>query len=166
MLDGHDGAGKTTLAAMLAESLGGVHVRPFAGDTGRLLISYVNQGNVTLAADLARQAVEETLSKSEAPVLVFDRHWMTAFSVLPETYWNEWQPLPPTTLCWADLQTTLQRVNSRSHDEGESYDHRHFLSVYWELAKRFECNILRTDQLSLDESFASLYSWAAHFVKP
>jgi adenylate kinase family enzyme len=165
VLDGHDGAGKTTLATRLAESLGGVHVRPFAESTGRQFTAYVDQGNLSGAADLARNGVEGMLSRFDGRVLVFDRHWMTAFSLLPECYWKAWQPLPPTTLCWANLETTLQRLRFRRRNEERCYDHRQFLSIYWKLAERFECNILRTDTLDLEDSVEALQLWAERFIK-
>lgn len=160
VLDGHDGSGKTTLATKLAELVEGVHVRPFSGSVGRQFLSSVDRGNFSVAADLARQAVASVLSTAGGRVLVFDRHWMTVFSLLPESYWADWQPLPPTTLCWANLETTLNRVRLRSTDEDRAYDHRKFLSIYWKLAEQFECNILRTDRLNLDASVEALEEWA------
>ena len=90
---------------------------------------------------------------------------MTAFSVLPEIHWNDWQPLPPTALCWADLETTLARLECRREQDGQEYDHKHFLSTYWELGRTFDCHVLRTDKLTLEESLKDLRSWAADFIK-
>ena len=164
VLDGHDAAGKTTLATMLAKSVGGVHIRPFAGDVGERLVRCVDEGEMLQAADLAQRAIKNALCNVDAPVLVFDRHWMTVFSLLPESYWSAWQPLPPTTLCWADLKSTLTRLRCRTVDETHSYDHRHFLEMYQKLAQRFDCNIVRTDILSVEESFELVYSWARGLI--
>lgn len=166
VLDGHDGSGKTALAERLAQSLGGIHVRPYSGITGQLFIWSVERGDYCFAADLALRAVDFALAKNDAPVLIFDRHWMTAFSVLPESYWGAWQPLPPTSLCWAGIETTRARLAVRSDDDDEeAYDHNHFLKVYWELGQRFRCHVVETDDLTLDESFEILLSWARRFVK-
>lgn len=164
VLDGHDAAGKTTLATMLAKSVGGVHVRPFAGDVGERFVKCVNEGEMSQAADIAKKAIKRALCKVDAPVLVFDRHWMTAFSLLGESYWKAWQPLPATTLCWADLRTTLSRLRCRPVNDMHSYDHQHFLEVYQKLAQRFGCNIVRTDILSVEESFELVYSWAKALI--
>jgi adenylate kinase family enzyme len=165
VLDGHDGSGKTTLALKLAESLGGVYVRPFAKSIGERFTSSVNRGEYSVASDIARNAVEGALSTIDGRVMVFDRHWMTAFSLLPESYWKAWQPLPPTTLCWANLKTTLRRLRLRSRDDNHCYDHAKFLTIYWKLAERFECNILRTDRLNLEDSVEALRLWAEPFVR-
>jgi adenylate kinase family enzyme len=165
VLDGHDGSGKTTLAARLAQYLGGVHVRPFSGNVGELFLWSIERGDFSFAGELARHAVEHALAKHDAPVLIFDRHWMTVFSVLPEAYWNAWEPLPPTTLCWASLETTLSRLAVRSDDEDRAYDHQHFLSVYRQLGQRFGSHVLDTSDLTPDESFEILLSWARRFIK-
>lgn len=164
VLDGHDGSGKTALAARLAQALGGIHVRPYSGIVGRLFLRSVERGDFSFASDLALRAVEYALAEHDAPVLVFDRHWMTAFSVIPESYWGAWEPLPPTALCWAGIETTRARLAARSGDDDRAYDDRHFLSVYRELGERFGCHFVDTDGLTPDESFEILLSWALPFV--
>lgn len=165
VLDGHDGSGKTALAARLAQSLGGIHVRPYSGIVGQLFLWAVERGDFSFASDLALHAVDYALAMNNAPVLIFDRHWMTAFSVLPESYWGNWEPLPPTTLCWAGIETTRARLAVRSDDDEQAYDHGHFLSVYRDLGQRFGCHVVETGDLTLDESFEILLSWARRFVK-
>jgi hypothetical protein len=165
VLDGHDGSGKTALAARLAQSLGGIHVRPYSGIAGQLFLWSVERGDYSFSADLALHAVDYALAKNNAPVLIFDRHWMTAFSVLPESYWGAWEPLPPTSLCWAGIETTRARLARRPDDDDQAYDHSHFLSVYRDLGQRFGCHVVNTDDLTLDESFETLLSWAERFVK-
>lgn len=166
VVDGHDGSGKTTLASRLAKSLGANHVQPYSGIVGRLFLRSIDRKDFRFAGELARQAVDHFLSNSDAPVVIFDRHWMTAFSVSPEAYWSPWQPLPPTALCWADIETTLSRLHSRQDHEEQRYDHKHFLSTYWKLGQDFGSHVVRTDKLTLDESLEDLLSWAEHFVKP
>ena len=165
VLDGHDGSGKTTLAARLARHLGGAHVRPYSGIVGRLFLWAVERGDFSFAGDLARHAIDYALAKEDAPVLIFDRHWMTAFSVLPEAFWGDWGPPPPTALCLAGLETTLARLAGRPDDEDHAYDHRHCISVYRNLGPRFGCHVVDTDDLTLDESFETLLSWARRFVR-
>lgn len=164
VLDGHDGSGKTTLASRLAESIGGAPVQPYSGIVGQEFIRAIHDGEFALANKLALQAVTVALAGSNAPMVICDRHWMTAFSVLPEIYWRDWQPLPRTTLCWADLETTLSRLECRRDRDAQLYDHKHFLATYWELGRRFESHVLRTDKLTVDESLQSLRSWIATYV--
>jgi deoxyadenosine/deoxycytidine kinase len=164
VLDGHDAAGKTTLAARLAEELGGLHVRPFAGTAGQLMLWSARQGNFAFTSDLARQAVAYTLAENTAPVLVFDRHWMTVFSLLPESYWPAWEPLPPTVLCWANLETTLSRLAARGDVEMQLEEHLHYLSVYRDMAERFGCHILQTDQLTIAEATKMLIERVKRFL--
>jgi len=164
VLDGHDAAGKTTLAARLAGELGGLHVRPFAGTAGQLMLWSARQGNFAFTSGLARQAVEYTLATNQAPILVFDRHWMTVFSLLPESYWPAWEPLPPTILCWASLETTLSRLANRADTEMQLEEHLHYLSLYRDIGQRFGCHLLRTDQLTAAESTKTLIEWARQFL--
>lgn len=160
VLDGHDASGKTTLAARLAAELGARHLRPFAGAVGRQFTSAANQGNFDAAAAIAHRAVEDSLAAATSNVVIFDRHWMTVFSMLPEAYWHDWKPLPPTILCWADLATTLDRLQGRTQSEADDFDHPHYLTVYWQLARRFDCEILRTDKLGVEESLATALAWS------
>jgi deoxyadenosine/deoxycytidine kinase len=164
VLDGHDAAGKTTLAARLAEELGGLHVRPFAGTVGQLMLWSAGQGEFAFTSNLARQAIDYTLAVNQAPLLIFDRHWLTLFSLLPESYWSAWESLPPTVLCWASLETTLSRLAARAEVEIPLEEHLHYLSLYRNIAERFGCHILRTDQLTTAEATKTLVEWAQQFL--
>ena len=165
VIDGHDGAGKTTLASGLAKMLGVIHIRPYAGSVGQQFIQAIELRDFGRANKLALQAVAYALAKDDASIVVCDRHWMTAFSVLPEIYWSDWQPLPPTALCWADLETTLARLECRREQDGPQYDHKHFLATYWKLGQTFEAHVLRTDKLTVEESLEDLRSWAADLIQ-
>jgi len=164
-LDGHDGSGKTTLAARLALHLGGAHLQPYSGNAGPRFLRAVHQGNFSFASELARRAVDRALATNNAPVVIFDRHWMTAFSLLPSSSWPAWQPLPPTALCWSGIETIRSRLARRRPEKGEqAYDHLHFLSVYWDLGRRFGCQVVKTEEVTVDESFEVVLSWALRFV--
>ncbi len=165
VLDGHDASGKTTLASRLAAELGACHLRPFAGAVGRQFTSSVSRENFDAAAAIAQRAVEDSLSTATSNVVIFDRHWMTVFSMLPEAYWQEWKPLPPTILCWSDLATTLDRLQGRTQSDADDFDHPHYLSVYLQLARRFDCEILRTDKLGLEESLATALAWSRQWLR-
>lgn len=164
VLDGHDAAGKTTLAARLAAELGGVHIRPFAGTVGQLMLWSARRQDFAFTSALARQAVEYALAENEQPVLIFDRHWMTVFSLLPESYWPAWEPLPPTVLCWISLETTVSRLAARNDVEMSLEEHIHYLSVYQKLGEQFGCRLLQTDQLMVEEATNALVEWAQQFL--
>ncbi len=102
VLDGHDGAGKSTLVALLQQRLGGVTVKPFNDSLGDLLVWLIAQQRFDLANQLALQSVEKGLRSTtgEGPRW-FDRHWLSLFTLLPESCFESWMPLPPTVLCWA-----------------------------------------------------------------
>jgi hypothetical protein len=123
----------------------------------------VNQQDFDLAAAIAHKAVQDCFAMATSSIAIFDRHWMTVFSMLPEEYWHSWEPLPPTTLCWADLPTTLERLKNRTQPDDDDFDHPHYLSVYWKLAVTFGCNIVRTDKLDLEESLAAVLAWSRRF---
>ncbi len=163
VLDGHDASGKTTLADRLATVLNACHLRPFAGAAGRQFTSAVDQEDFDEAARIAHNAVQDSLAAATSSIAIFDRHWMTVFSILPEAYWHSWKPLPPTTLCWADLPATLERLKHRPQLDSDDFDHPHYLSVYWKLATTFACNIVRTDKLDLEESLATVLAWSRRF---
>ena len=165
VLDGHDGAGKTTLAIRLAEVLDGVHVRPFSGKVGEKLMWSVKHKNFSSVSLLGRKAIKNTLAIHDSRNFVFDRHWMTIFTLVPERFWEDWMPLPPTTLCWVDFDTTINRLKNRIEKKVNHNEHKFYLERYVYLARRFGCNILRTDQMSVDASLEDLVAWANLYLK-
>lgn len=160
VLDGHDGAGKTTLAGLLAETLEGAHLRPFGGKVGSQMLYLAAKGDFTSLSGLARCAVDRMLACTKKSVIIFDRHWMTIFTLIPEKLWIDWLPLPPTTLCWAPLDTTIERLSHRREQTCGREHHRRYLHLYEELGRRYDCNLLRTDLNSIEDSVRLLTDWA------
>ena len=165
-LDGHDGAGKSTLASRLAVRLGAVHLRPFSGPVGERMLRAALDGRYARAAVLARGAVARALAAAPGPLVVCDRHWMTAFTLLPEAYREGWAPLPPTALCYAGVAATRARLAARDGDAGEEGWHRNYIRAYRRLARTFGCEVVRTDRLSEDEALEALAAWAARVLEP
>ena len=159
VLDGHDATGKTTLATCLANAIGARYVRPFAGEAGAQLLQRADQGDFDGVSALAREAVRAATYDASG-VLVFDRHWMTVFSLVSERLWPDWEALPPTLLCWVDLPTTLARLGARDEEPRPVEEHEHYLGVYRQLAKRFNCEMVRTDLLTPGESLEQVVRWA------
>ena len=70
-----------------------------------------------------------------------------------------WYPFPATTLCFADLEHTLIRLNKRTEKSYEESYHIYYLELYVRLAKEFDANILRTDQHDLQACLVKLTKW-------
>lgn len=163
-LDGHDGAGKTTLAAALANCLGGTAVRPFSGATGAELLHAGKLGNVPELVRIGGAAIEKAIASvpGGGPV-VLDRGWMTVASFVPESadFFLQWDMWIPTTLCWSDLATTLSRLTMRHDEDAETLEwHNHYLAVYLDLAQRSGSMVLRTDLFDFAACIDQLVTWA------
>jgi thymidylate kinase len=160
VLDGHDGTGKTTLAKRLASELEATYLQPFHGSGGVQLIELVEQDQLVFAGRLAQRLVKGALAGAKTSTVICDRHWMTLYTLLPAHYWPEWEPLPPTVLCQAELATIRQRLAGRDEKQfGASY-HRYYLEYYQKLARQYECPVLHTDQHSVKECLNWLLDWA------
>ena len=151
-LDGHDGAGKTTLATELSRTLGVVAVAPFSGKVGRWLMQAADSGNVDLTLEIGEQALDTAVKTNKAPVLILDRSWLTVASLVPwsrfQQVWTNWLP---TVLCWSSLETTLARLALRNEKPESIEWHKKYLQVYRTMAENENVPILRTDQLSVEE---------------
>jgi hypothetical protein len=137
-------------------------VRPFGGRTGARLLELAGERRHDALLEFAREAIQRAADREEGRLCIFDRHWMTVLSLLPPEHWDAWDDVPPTTLLWIDLETTLARLAARGdrHDADAKNEHRFYLGRYSELAERFGCPVLRTDRLSKEEASARLFSWA------
>lgn len=166
VLDGHDAVGKTTLSRALADRLGAALVRPYAGSAGELLLWAAERGDASFASALARRLVERSLSAHPGEVVVCDRHWMTALTLLPESFHAEWLPLPPTMLCWIPAEETFARLRRRGEDVGDVDAHARYVEAYQDLAKRHGCPILRTDLLDEEACMERLVAWAHRHLEP
>jgi thymidylate kinase len=161
-VDGHDAAGKTTLASRLAERLGAAYVRPFSGQRGVAMLEAAEAGDTDSAFEIAGKAVEQTLSVNQhAPLIVCDRLWLTVFSLVPQDLHDRWPYLAPLVLCYADLSTTLARLANRDEQAYPQSWHVKYLELYQKLAQRWRCFVVRTDQHAEDVSLAMLVNWAA-----
>jgi cytidylate kinase len=160
-IDGHDGSGKTTLSKLLAEKIGGIYIRPFAADAGIELIEHFEKKEYKRVSQFGNELIRKHAEEYENEILVYDRHWMTVFSLLPESYWGDkiWHPLPATTLCYADLEHTLSRLKKRTEKSYEECYHTHYLEIYDKLATTFDANIVRTDQQDMEQSLIQLTKW-------
>jgi hypothetical protein len=163
-LDGHDGAGKTTLATELAKHLHGISIRPFAGSAGSKLIEAGKSRNIKKLIRIGSDSITEAiLATPKNTPIVLDRGWMTVASLAPdlEFFFSNWHIWVPTVLCWTNLETTLSRLSLRHNEASYSIPwHRHYLNVYKKLAKRSNSFILRTDQMDQQTCINQLEAWS------
>ena len=130
VLDGHDGAGKTTLARLAAATLGGTYVKPFDSTLGDMIAWLCEEQGFELADELSRASIRKIMEEhTESPLLIFDRHWLSMFTLFPVKLRASWFTLPTTILCWTDLETTKARLSTRGEDPGNDAEHEHFISV-------------------------------------
>lgn len=163
VIDGHDGTGKTTLARRLAERIGADYVAPFSGVDGMSMLDAAESGRPIEADRLAREMLSRQVRDSGAAIKVFDRHWMTVFTLIPQSLWQSWLPLPPTVLCWAELPTICARLEGRAECRRSTEWHAAYLKKYTDLARRFGIPIVRTDQCTEVETLQWLHEWASQF---
>lgn len=156
VIDGHDGAGKTSVAQRLDPGYGR-YVKPFGGTLGDHVAWLASKGRWAEVDATARSAVEFVLERNaDAKRLIFDRHWLSMFTLLPEAYRTAWYPVPHTVLCWTTLDVTLFRLDRRGEAIGHVAKHRHYVEVYRELATRYRVPVVDTSELTPEEATAEV----------
>ncbi|WP_428738256.1 hypothetical protein [Sulfurimonas sp.] len=162
-LDGHDGAGKTTLSVQLANALEGTAIRPFGGSIGTKLMKAGENQKFEELLKIGTEAIQTAIASVEGNnPIILDRGWMTVASLIPEIdfFFENWHQWVPTALCFANIDTTLSRLSKRTYESAEPIAwHQHYLSVYKALAKRSGSFILHTDQMDEKVCVEQLLKW-------
>lgn len=152
VLDGLDGAGKSTIARLTAEAIGGCVLHPYDGN-GPLLVWLARTGQHALADSIAHAAVAMAMDRVPAGVpIVFDRHWFTASQLLSSLYRPGWEPRPFTLLCWADRETTVARMIARGEDRDALEMTQDRVETYRRLAAELDVPLLDTSRTSPEEA--------------
>lgn len=151
VLDGHDAAGKTTLARRLAAAVGARCLRPFGGEFGRRLIDAYRAGDAQATIAIGRRAILDCLAslQNDEPV-VLDRGWLTVATLVPRhLFAAEWDLWTPVTLLWCNEAVTRARLREREEREDHlGNGHSFFLSAYLDRFELHPGEILRTDLLT------------------
>jgi thymidylate kinase len=158
-IDGHDGTGKTTLCRLLAKYLVGYYVRPFSGSTGESLLKSANEQDYVETMLIGKNAIRKVCDSYRNKTLIFDRHWMTVLSLLPESYHGNWDLFPPTILCWTDLKTTKSRIASREEEKLNDIYHNKYLEIYKKLANTYNIPIINTSNITIETSMLEIINW-------
>ncbi|HNO71073.1 MAG TPA: hypothetical protein PKO16_04790 [Bacteroidia bacterium] len=158
-LDGHDGSGKTTISKLVASTLKGIYVRPFAGSKGIALIEAADQEDYDLVLQIGNESIQDIYNQHSNDLLIFDRHWMTVLSLVPENFWNKWLFFPPTILCWANLAITKQRLDERSEKKFDDAYHKNYLTIYKKLANQYGALIIDTSNKNTEQCLAEISKW-------
>lgn len=151
VFDGHDAAGKTTLAALTARLVGGKVIKPF-GDLLGDHIAWLWRNRKFEEADwLARSSIERVLSADDDVSIIFDRHWASMFSVLPQKYWTNWYPLPRTVICHTNAETTESRLRARGEDPLTRELHARYQKIYQKLGHDHGALVIDTTHATIEE---------------
>lgn len=150
-IEGHDGVGKTSLCNTLAEKMNARIVRPFAGNTGNLILQLSREKHFDRLIEAASGSIQNHYNRHEGELLIFDRHWITVFTLIPEPYRKKWTDFPLTVLLYADPATVKKRLDTRNEDPLPDEYHRYYLRQYLEIAHSHSCLCLDTARLPVDE---------------
>ena len=155
VFDGHDASGKTTWAKKTSEYLGRYcrarYVKPFSDSIGDLITWLFYKGDVNLLNTIALTAIRKIEEENSTyDVLIYDRHWLSIFTLIDHSRYEVWYPLPVTFLCWTTPDITRQRLSARSTaEEDNKWDHEYYCSIYKQLAHKYGIDIIDTSSIKL-----------------
>lgn len=145
VFDGHDASGKTTLSRCLSEALNAPLVKPFAGTVGQEIKRLTAEKRFKELEEYAKDILLNFEKKfHDEKYIVFDRHWLTILTLLPNYEFKTNFITPKTFVCHSDLDTTIKRLNERKDGKENEWDHEYYINLYKELGVKYNCVIIDT----------------------
>lgn len=144
MLEGHDGAGKTTIAKGVSRKMGYTYYHFYDNFDAKYSIEPLSISEDELIA-LIKKTLDHILSLDEN--IVLDRGLITPLSVLSKERWHELKDYfdkISVILCYADIDTTIDRLKKRDIDESEQWDNNKWITLNKEIAEYFNLPIIDT----------------------
>ena len=151
-IDGHDGSGKTSICKRICELLNYQYIKPFSNSLGDLIAWMITSKNYELANQIAMSAIDKALVENPEANIVFDRHWISMFTVIPERLQKEWRDTPFSILCWAEPQITINRLQERKDAGINKWDNEYFCKKYMDISDQFQIPVINTSYATVDES--------------
>jgi dephospho-CoA kinase len=126
----------------------------------RVIWSLINDEEYELASLIARTACRKEAERyKDAPYVIFDRHWMTMFTLIPEEFLDSWFPLPFTVLIEAETQTIVERLNKRNEKVDTPFEvHLDQQQRFREVAERHQVAVINTSSELADTSVNRIIS--------
>lgn len=153
VIDGHDGAGKSTIAKGVAEKLGYKYLHFFDDLHPKYSIEPLSVTENELIQIVQDMIYKLKLSDNN---IILDRGLITPTSLLSKQNWEKVRFLfdeIPTILVYADINTTIKRLSSREVDESQEFDNAYWINQNLEIARYFNVDIIdTTTDNSIDEN--------------
>lgn len=144
-IDGHDASGKTTIAKLLAQEIGGKYIKPYDGNIGDMIVWAYKKKKYSLVDEIALNAIEMNIDKNHnEKYLIFDRHWLSIDTLLHENMTITKIEKPLTILCWADISTTSYRLKKRNDNLENEWENIYYCRLYKQLAEENRLYIIDT----------------------
>ena len=149
ILDGHDAVGKTTIGKKLVsqlklEALKAEWVEPYAIYNGEKLIDlYIKKDYEGIIKFTKERFYFIQKKYSDNDILVFDRMWLTAITLLPPSLRMEIPIIGHNILLWIDEKTTLERLTKRTNFDN-AWEHKKYCDLYLELANKYSIKVINT----------------------
>ena len=150
-IDGHDASGKTSICKRISELLGYKYIKPFSNSLGDLIAWLITCKNYELANQIALSAIDKALKDNPESNLIFDRHWICMFTLIPDNLKREWKDVPFSILCWANPEITLKRLQERNAIGMNKWDDHYFCQKYLEIGAQYHIPVVDTSFITIDE---------------
>ena len=154
--------------------------------SGKTLIDYAV--DKFLMEETNAQSAVSRLKKTNgrSVPIICDRHWLTVSSlitvqdtalyedlddrqllIIKDIIDKSWLFKPPTLLCYANLDTTLFRLNQRNDPAEQACSiayHKYYINLYFKLAHEYNVKIVDTNYLNEADSLKCAVEWVESLV--